>query len=277
MTDPRDRIIVALDVKSASDAQKLVEQLKPHVGSFKIGLEFITGTLARMFSLDEQHALAEYDSSRKLFKTIGEKLFWDGKFKDIPNTVGGASKPLSLVGVKMFNVHCDGGSAMMKQAVKDAESVAHASTVGFRPLILGVTILTSMEDADLNELEAYPQRTILPIQEGDPGYVAQRVHHLALLAKECGLDGVVCSPREAAGVRRLCGSDFLIVTPCIRASDAPPDDQKRTMTPGQAIMAGADQLVIGRPITGAKDPVEAAQRTADEIQDAHLQMQKRRG
>jgi orotidine-5'-phosphate decarboxylase len=221
--------------------------------------------------------MAEYDSLRSLFRAIGEKLFWDGKLKDIPNTVLGASKPLSLLGVKMFNVHCDGGSAMMKAAVKGAESVAHASTVGFRPLILGVTILTSMEDADLNELEAYPQRTILPIQEGDPGYVAQRVHHLATIAKECGLDGVVCSPREAAGVRHLCGPHFLIVTPCIRASDAPPDDQKRTMTPGQAIMAGADQLVIGRPITGAKDPIEAAQRIADEIQDAHLQMQKRRG
>lgn len=267
MNHPKNRIIVALDTDAPGRALGLVEALHPHVGSFKIGLEFINATLVRLITQEKPLALAELDDLRTLFSLIGDKLFWDGKLKDIPKTVAGASRPMTRLGVKMFNVHCMGGAAMMKEAVDAAESEKVASPTSSRPLILGVTLLTSLDYEALVELEIFP---VLTHAEADmkKRRLQDRVFHLAMLAKTCGLDGVICSPQEIKGVRRFCGSDFKIVTPGIRSKDAPSDDQKRTMTPAEAIEDGANALVIGRPITQHKDPVDAAKRIADEIGDA---------
>ena len=228
----RDRIIIPLDVPSETEAVRLAALLAPHVGAFKVGLELFNATGPSIFA-----ALAQ----------VGGRVFYDAKLHDIPNTVAGAVTAVGRHGLWMLNVHTTGGSAMMRAAV-EANRQARS-----RPLLIGVTVLTSLDaDALRDEL-------------GVAAAPLEHVVHLARLAQASGLDGVVCSPLEAAAIRAACGPQFVIVTPGVRPAGAAVGDQKRIATPRAAVEAGADYLVIGRPITQAADPVAAAQAVAAEL------------
>ncbi len=228
MPDPTSRLIVALDVPTLSEATDLARRLAPHLAGVKIGSQLFTAEGPRAV-----HAMHD----------LGLRVFLDLKFHDIPNTVGGAVAAATSLGVWMLNVHASGGPAMMAAA---------ATGAGGRTLVLGVTVLTSLEEKDL-------QATL-----GTVRTLRDHVLHLAREAKAAGLDGVVASPHEIADIRQACGPGFLIVTPGVRPAGAERGDQRRVMTPGEAIRAGADYVVVGRPILAAKDPVEAAQRIAAE-------------
>ena len=224
-------VLVALDVASAARAMELADLLRGSVGGFKIGKQLFTAA---------GPAMVQELASR------GDRVFLDLKFHDIPNTVAGAIQSAVATGAWMVNVHASGGSAMMKAAAEAAEKEAKALGRP-RPLVIGVTVLTSMNDGALNEI-------------GVTRPMLDQVVHLARLAKASGLDGVVASPQETRAIREACGKDFQIVTPGIRPADQQgKDDQARTLTPAEAISAGATYLVIGRPITAASNPRQAAE------------------
>ena len=220
-----DRILIALDVPAASAAIALAETLRGSVGGFKIGSQLFTS--------------AGPSIVRSLVDR-GDRVFLDLKFHDIPNTVAGAVRAGADLGVWMLNVHASGGPVMLESARRAAETAGRT-----RPLVIAVTVLTSMDAAAL----AAVGLSVSPIDH---------VVRLARLAQRAGLDGVVASPPETAAIRDACGTDFLIVTPGIRSSAAGSDDQKRTMTAPEAIRAGSSYLVVGRPITAAPDPRRAA-------------------
>jgi len=224
-------IFAALDTPDLGKALEIGRAIKPYVGGLKVGLEFIT---------------AQGPQGIRAIIGLGVPVFADTKFHDIPNTVGGASRAISALDIAMFNIHVSGGAAMIRAAVEAARAAPA------RPKVLGVTVLTSMNDDDL-------------VQVRQQGPLPAQVKHLAGLAQANGLDGVVCSPREIALVRAACGPDFLIVTPGVRPAGAAIGDQRRVMTPAEAVTAGADILVIGRPITAAANPAEAAKAIAAEI------------
>jgi orotidine-5'-phosphate decarboxylase len=227
-------ILVALDVESAAKAIELADALRGSVGGFKIGKQLFT---------------AAGPSMVRELTGRGDRVFLDLKFHDIPNTVAGAVQSAVATGAWMVNVHASGGSAMMKAAGEAARKTA-ASLGQPRPLVIAVTVLTSMDDHALAEVGV--GRTML-----------DQVVHLAKLAQASGLDGVVASPQEVTAIRAACGPDFQIVTPGIRPADQQgKDDQARTLTPAQAIAAGSSYLVIGRPITAAPNPREAAEKIA---------------
>ena len=232
---PRDRILVALDNSTLNEALELVELLRPYVGGFKVGLELCTA--AGVPQVVSQIAAA------------GGAIFLDLKLHDIPNTVAGAVRALSALGtgVRMLTIHCQGGSAMLRAAVSAAATLPH------RPLLLGVTVLTSVDG------------TLLQQELGVAAGLEDHVVSLARMARDCGLDGVIASPHEVVAIRRACGAELLIVTPGVRPSWATAGDQRRIMTPGEAVGVGADYLVIGRPITAAADPVAAAKRLLAEL------------
>lgn len=234
----KEKIIIPLDVDTPQKAVKLVEELKDEVGAFKVGLELVNSA-----------GLGIFDTIRAAGAT---KIFYDCKFHDIPNTVAGASRAAAGMNVWLFNVHCSGGFAMMK-AAKDAAVEVSQKTGTPPPLVIGVTILTSIDQPTLNN----ELRT--------PGTVADQVVHLAKLAKDAGMDGVVASPHEIELIRQACGPDFLIITPGVRPAASEIGDQKRVMTPAEAVSRGAHYLVIGRPITKAEDPKAAARAIAAEI------------
>lgn len=227
-------ILVALDVESAAQAVDLANQLRGSVGGYKIGKQLFTAA---------GPAMVRELTSR------GDRVFLDLKFHDIPNTVAGAVQAAVATGAWMVNVHASGGSAMMKAAADAARKSAGALGRP-RPLIIGVTVLTSMTDVALREIGV--QRSMI-----------DQVVHLARLSQSSGLDGVVASPQETRAIRDACGADFQIVTPGIRPADQQgQDDQARTLTPAEAMAAGATYLVIGRPITAAPNPRDAAERIA---------------
>lgn len=236
---PAERIIVALDVDSANAARSVVSELDGIVSTFKIGLRLFTRS---------GPALVEELVSR------GHRIFLDLKFHDIPNTVADASLEAAKLGVWMFNVHASGGSDMMRIASDRTSEFCEKHSI-HRPIMIGVTVLTSGGVSTLNELAI--DRT-----------VEDQVISLADLALRSGLDGVVASAHEARQLRHRFGSEPMIVTPGIRSADATADDQRRVMTIGQAIDAGADRVVIGRPILEANDRVAAAQRFISEISAA---------
>ncbi len=225
------RVIVALDFPTADAAIALVDRLDPSLCRLKVGKELFTRA---------GPALVE----RLVGK--GFDLFLDLKFHDIPNTVAAACAAAADLGVWMVNVHASGGRRMMEAA---REGLARAS---HRPLLIGVTILTSLGMEDLAEI-------------GYPGTPEENVLRLAKLAQGAGLDGIVCSPKELAAVRAELGRDFLTVTPGVRPEWAAAGDQKRVMTPAEAIAAGSDYLVVGRPITAAADPIDRLRAIRDEI------------
>lgn len=229
---PSDRIFVALDTADLDKALTLAESLDGLVGGVKLGKEFFT-------------ALGP-EGVREV-AAVGLPVFLDLKFHDIPATVGGAVRAALALQPVMLNVHAAGGEAMMRAA---AEAAAEAGEE--RPLVLAVTVLTSLWSGDLTAT-------------GIESPAAAQVLRLARLAESCGLDGVVCSAREATELRREFGGNFKLVVPGIRPDWAQTDDQKRTQTPAEAVASGADYLVIGRPITGAADPADAARRIAEEL------------
>ena len=229
MIDPK--IIVALDFPSAQPALNIVARLDPALCRVKVGKELFTAA---------GPALVETLVAR------GFGVFLDLKFHDIPNTVASACKAAARLGVWMMNVHASGGRAMMQAACG-----ALAGEVQ-RPKLIAVTVLTSMGESDLADIG----------MQGSPGDVVLRLAHLA---QSAGLDGVVCSAQEARALRTACGAGFKLVTPGIRLAEAKQDDQKRVMTPRAAMDAGADYLVIGRPITQAADPIAMLQHIRREI------------
>ena len=226
----KNPIIAALDVPDAESALKLAKAIAPAVGAFKIGKELFVS--------------AGPDIVKRVRNT-GASVFLDLKFHDIPNTVAKAVASATRLDVQMLTVHCCGGSAMLQGALKGATEAAE-QTGNEVPLILGVTVLTSMDERDLNEVN------VLKTPE-------EQVIHLAKMATGAGLKGLVCSPKEIAPLREVLPPEVKLVTPGIRPAGSATGDQKRVMTPAEAIEAGADWLVIGRPIYGADHPREAAE------------------
>jgi orotidine-5'-phosphate decarboxylase len=237
MAGPRNPVFCALDTAEVGVATSLAARLADTIGGVKLGLQF--------FSAHGPRGVQEVQKASDL------PVFLDLKFHDIPNTVASAVR--AVVGLKpfMLTLHAGGGRAMMQAAVKAATDAPY-ERVGARPLLVAVTVLTSFDAGDLAET-------------GVGGAVLDQVRRLAELAQGAGLDGVVCSPQEAAVLRADRGPDFLLVTPGVRPGWAAADDQKRIMTPAEAVAAGASYLVVGRPITGAANPAEAAGRIASEL------------
>jgi orotidine-5'-phosphate decarboxylase len=229
-------VLVALDVDTSAEAHSLADRLRGAVGGFKIGKQLFT---------------SEGPSIVKDLVARGDRVFLDLKYHDIPNTVAGAVRAATRHGVWMLNVHAGGGLDMMKaaRAAADEES---GRTGRKAPLLIGVTVLTSLTDSNLADI-------------GVTGTAEAQVRRLAALTKKAGLDGVVASAREIPIIRDACGRDFLIVTPGIRSADEAKGDQARTMGAAEALAAGASYLVVGRPITAAPDPRAAAERLASEI------------
>lgn len=224
--------IIALDFPTVAEALQLATRLDPSLCHVKVGKELFTqggpGIIEHLIKLDYQ-------------------VFLDLKFHDIPNTVAAACRAAADLGVWMMDVHAFGGTAMLEAARNSLEKVSHP------PLLMAVTVLTSLTESDLKALGI----TDKPLDQA---------HRLARLAQSAGMDGVVCSAHEANSLRKNLGQDFYLVTPGIRpASWENPDDQRRTMTPRQALAAGADYLVIGRPVTRAADPLQALQSLYDGI------------
>lgn len=245
--EAKDRIIVALDVSSPKEALELVEQLKDYVGCFKIGLQFINAMLNSIITPEtETWAVSNLESIRRLFTALDGNIMWDGKFDDIPNTVGGASQEVVKIGVRMFNLHASAGSEAIAKAVENKGNA----------LVLGVTVLTSIDKDECTSIfGAEPNKKVVQFAE---------------TLNEKGADGVICSAKELEPISKgIIAGNFLRVTPGIRPKWAQKGDQKRVMTPAEAIKAGADYLVIGRPIRKPPEeigsPVDAANKIAEEI------------
>ena len=234
--EPRNRLIFALDVSDGGRARELISGLKDHVGAFKVGFQLFTR---------EGPAIVE-----ELHRQ-GAKCFLDLKFHDIPTTVAHAARWAAETGVYMFNVHASGGRDMMRAA---ADAV-HKTGSSQPPIILAVTILTSMDDDALRKV-------------GFSFKSKEAVFNLARLSKEAGMDGVVASPEEIMGIKFGIKGDFIVATPGVRPLEAKKDDHKRAATPAKAIEAGADFIVVGRPIRDAAYPAQAADQICSEIESA---------
>ncbi len=228
----KDRLIVALDVASAGEARALADRLRGSVGMFKVGSQLFT--------------VAGPGFVRELI-AAGQPVFLDLKFHDIPNTVAHAVKAAASLGVALVDVHAGGGRAMLEAAVEARR--------GTQTRLLAITVLTSHSQGTLEQV-------------GVAEALEESVRRLARLARDAGADGVVASPHEVPLIRQACGETFLVVTPGIRADGAPASDQARTATPGGALRAGADYVVVGRPITAAPDPVAACAAIVAELESS---------
>jgi len=228
---PEERLIVALDVSSAREAHNIVQALGTAVSSYKVGNQLFT---------------AEGPGVVRELVESGKKVFLDLKFHDIPNTVAGSVRSAAALGISMLTVHAAGGSAMLRAAMEAARQAPKP------PIVLAVTVLTSLSDTDLQET-------------GVAGRSRDHALVLATLAQNCGCDGVVASPHEATLIRQDLGAGLVIVTPGIRPAGSAKGDQARVKTPAEAIAAGADYLVVGRPVTEAANPQRAAEAIVAEI------------
>ncbi len=233
----QNQLIVALDVENLATANRLVTTLSDDVKWFKIGKQLFT---------------AVGPASVKLLHEAKKNIFLDLKFHDIPNTVAGAVASATKIGANIINVHASGGLEMMRAAGESAEKQASEFSIP-KPTLLGVTILTSVDETNF-------QRDF-----GTQRRLKDQVAYLAELSQKAGLEGVVASPLEIELIRKVCGNNFVIVTPGVRPAWAASNDQQRVMTPGEAINAGADYIVVGRPITAADNPREAARTILQEI------------
>jgi orotidine-5'-phosphate decarboxylase len=240
MMEINEKLVLAVDVDDAGYAINIIDKFSSYIDIFKVGLELFTA--AGPSIIEEIHKR-------------DRKVFLDLKFHDIPNTVSKAGIAAARLGVFMFNVHASGGLDMMKRCRDDVVNVCLRENLN-RPRILGVTVLTSMS------------REVLRDEVGIQHSLNTHVRHLSGLALKAGLDGVVASGREAAKIRSHCGRGFLIVTPGVRTSWTPVDDQMRTMTPKEALREGADYLVMGRAILNQPDPIKAIELIAAEMQSA---------
>lgn len=239
MKHARERIILALDTHEKDYALEIVDKFDGLVDTFKVGLELFTAAGPSM--VEEIHRR-------------GKSVFLDLKFHDIPNTMARAARQAARMGVFMFNVHASSGFKAMERVASDVVELCLKKNIQ-RPRMLGVTVLTSASQEELKEL-------------GIQHSLKTQVKHLAALAQRAGLDGVVASAHEIEMIRGHCGEKFLIVTPGIRPSWSPPDDQKRTMTPRQAIHLGADFIVLGRAVLAQPDPVKSLELITVEIMTA---------
>ncbi len=236
----KEKLIVALDVETAREAREFFAMLGEHAGMFKIGSQLFTA--------------AGPELAREIVGA-GGRIFLDLKFHDIPNTVAAACCEAARLGVSIFNVHAAGGGEMMRRAVEALNETAARESLA-RPRLIAVTVLTSADANLLNEI-------------GIQSSLREQVVALARLAERCGIDGVVASPHEIAPIRAAVErKDFIIVTPGVRPARAAHDDQKRVMTPAEAIRAGADYIVVGRAILNAPDPARAAQEILAEMRKA---------
>jgi orotidine-5'-phosphate decarboxylase len=229
----RERLIVALDVSSAAEAQALVHRIGDAAGIYKVGLQ--------LFTAEGPELVRELVAS-------GKRIFLDLKLHDIPNTVGHAVKMAADLRVHMLTLHASGGTAMLRAAVEASQG---------RLNLLAVTVLTSLTDEDMQET-------------GIAGRVPDQALRMAALAQNAGCQGIVCSPREALAIRRSVGEGFAIVTPGIRPAGAESNDQQRIATPAQAIANGVSHIVVGRPITHASEPAQAAQAIIAEMEKAKI-------
>ena len=232
----KDRLIIALDVSRASEAQKIVSEIGDAASTYKVGKQLFT---------------AEGPQVVRDLVASGRKVFLDLKFHDIPNTVAGAVRSAADLRISFLTVHASGGSKMLRAA---AEAAAQSSS---KPLILAVTVLTSLSDADLQEL-------------GLPVGVADQVLRLAGMSRNAGIGGIVASPHEARSLRRNLGEGFAIVTPGVRPTGSQSGDQARVSTPADALRSGATHIVVGRPITGDPKPAAAARRILEEMAEVSL-------
>lgn len=237
---PRQRLIVALDLPTAQAAVRMATTLSGSVGLFKVGSELFT---------------AEGPGLVRQLVAAGEQVFLDLKFHDIPNTVRAAAREAGRMGVSMLTVHASGGQKMMEAALEGIHAAGSEGRAA--PLVMAVTVLTSLSQEDLHQLRITDK-------------MEEAVVRLARLAQASGLPGIIASPRELPALRRACGNEFIIVTPGIRPASAGSNDQARIATPGSAITAGADFLVVGRPITQSADPKASAEAIVSEIASAAL-------
>ena len=235
----RSKLIFALDVGSRKEAEGYVAHLSSEVGLFKIGKQLFV------------HAGPDVVRS---VRSAGGNVFLDLKFHDIPQTVSAASVEATRLGVHMQTLHASGGSTMLARTVDAVNAVCRAETLK-RPLLIAVTVLTSLESNDLR---------LMGIRAGATNHAVR----LALLARDAGIDGVVASPHESESIRAACGEAIKLVIPGVRPRDSEANDQKRVLTPYQAICNGADYLVVGRPIRDAEDPVHAANLIIEEMAEA---------
>jgi orotidine-5'-phosphate decarboxylase len=238
-TPMRERLILALDVEDLDRVKATLKLLAGEVGMFKVGKQLFT------------HAGPQ---AVKLIQEMDGEVFLDLKFHDIPTTVAKAAIEATRLGVKMFNVHASGSLAMMRQTAKEVNRVCRQESLR-KPIMLAVTVLTSLNDSDLKKV-------------GVTGEVADQVVRLALLSQKAGMDGVVAAPNEVSEIRAACGRRFVIVTPGIRLQKSKRDDQKRVMTPADAVRAGVDYIVVGRPIMEAADPVNVAREIIAEMEQS---------
>lgn len=236
MKQPTD-IIVALDVNTLKDAQRLIEELDASITTYKVGMELF-------YSAGPE---AVY-----MVRKAGKNVFLDLKLHDIPNTVAQGIKALIGLGASFISLHASGGLTMMQEAARASAKAAELLGVA-RPKLLAITVLTSIDETEWQRLRF-------------PAAIDEQVAHLALLAKQAGIDGIVASPQEAANIRNVCGEDFLIVTPGVRPAGSALNDQIRIASPSGAVQAGADYLVIGRPITASSDPRAAVQAIRQEME-----------
>ncbi len=236
--NPKERIILALDVDHFEQAQTLVKEFKDHVGMFKVGKQLFTHCGTKIVDF---------------IKMRGARVFLDLKYHDIPNTVAKAAIEALKLGVDMFNVHASGGLTMMQEA-RQALLEASGKLLLERPKMIAVTVLTSIDDNELKRM-------------GIDIAAAELTKKLALLTKEAGLDGVVASGQDIPMIRGLCGPSFIIVTPGVRIGEEK-NDQKRTISPAEAVAAGATYIVLGRTVLTAKDPKETLDKIQEDLRNA---------